>query len=176
MDVGNGSLILDVGATILNKFDVDGDGDGTKEFDGAGSRNQTNSFDTLPEIRANAAATWFTGNHTARLGLNYIDGYDNDQGNNAPVDSWTTLDAMYSYTFAGLIGEGDTTLAVGVNNLTDEDPPALFRDDDGDGAPDGRFTSAGLYNRGWVDRPGYDDRAGHDIRGRIVYVRFKHAF
>ena len=176
MDVGNGSLILDLGATFLMNFDVDGDGDGIQEFDGAGSRNQTNSFDTLPEIRGNAGATWFSGNHTARLGLNYIDGYDNDQGNNAPVDSWTTLDAMYSYTFAGLIGDGDTTLSVGINNITDEDPPALFRDDDGDGAPDGRFLANGRYNRGWVDRPGYDDRAGHDIRGQIVYVRFKHAF
>jgi iron complex outermembrane receptor protein len=176
MDIGNGSLILDLAATFLMNFDVDTDGDGINEFDGAGNRNQSNSFDTLPELRGNAAATWFSGNHTARLGLNYIDGYDNDQGNNAPVDSWTTIDAMYAYTFSGLIGDGDTTLSVGVNNIGDQDPPALYRDDNGDGQPDGRFLANGRYNRGWVDRPGYDDRAGHDLRGRIVYARFKHAF
>jgi hypothetical protein len=39
-----------------------------------------------------------------------------------------------------------------------------------------RYRDDGTYDRGWIDRPGYDDRAGHDIRGRIVYFRFKHAF
>ena len=130
----------------------------------------------MPEVRGNAGATYFNGNHSARLGLNYIDGYKNDQGNNAPIDEWVTLDAQYSYTFSGLIGEGDTTLTLGINNITDEDPPALFRDDNGDGQPDGRFLANGRYNRGWVDRPGYDDRAGHDLRGQTVYVRFKHLF
>jgi len=175
MDVGNGSLILDAGVTYLLGYDVDTDGDGTLDFDGAGSRNQSNSFNTMPEIRANAAATWFAGNHVARLGLRYIDSYKNDQGNNAEVDSWTTIDALYAYTFTGLIGDGDTTLSVGVNNIADEDPPRLARNNS-DGTPVTRFDSDGLYVRGWVDRPGYDDRAGHDIRGRIVYVNFKHAF
>ncbi len=176
MDIGNSQLIFDGAVTFLNKFDVDSNGDGTLNFDGAGSRNQGNNFSTMPEIRGNAGATWFGGNHSARLGLNYIDGYRNDQGNDAPIDSWTTLDAQYSYTFSGLIGDGDTTLTVGVNNLTDEDPPALFRDDNGDGQPDGRFLADGRYNRGWVDRPGYDDRAGHDLRGVTYYARFKHLF
>ena len=93
----------------------------------------------------------------------------------AEVDSWTTIDALYAYTFTGLIGDSDTTLSVGVNNIADEDPPRLARNND-DGTPVTRFDSDGLYVRGWVDRPGYDDRAGHDIRGRTVYMRFKHAF
>lgn len=176
MEIGNGTVIFDVGATFLMDFKVDGDGDGVNEFDGAGSRNQSNSFSTMPEIRANGGATWYSGNHTARIAANHIGGYDNDQGNNAPVNSWTSWNTMYAYTFSGLIGDGDTTLSVGINNILDEDPPALYRDDDGDGAPDGRFLANGRYNRGWVDRPGYDDRAGHDLRGRILYVRFKHEF
>ena len=142
---------------------------------GAGNRNELNNFGTMPEIRGNFGATYFTGNHTARLGLNYIDSYKNDQGDNAVLNSWTTIDALYSYTFAGLIGDGDTTLTVGVNNIADNDPPALYRAD-ADGNREGRFDADGLYVRGWVDRPGYDSKAGHDIRGRIVYVRFKHAF
>jgi len=34
----------------------------------------------------------------------------------------------------------------------------------------------GIYNRGWIDRPGYDDRAGHSLVGTEYYIRFKHAF
>lgn len=175
LEIGNGSLVFDLAATFLMNFDVDTDGDGVTDFDGAGSRNFSNSFDTLPEIRANFAGTWFTGNHTARLGVNYIDSYKNDQGFDREVDSWTTLDAMYAYTFSGLIGDGDTTLSVGINNLTDEDPPGLISNF-ADGTPQERFLPNGNYNRGLFNRPGYDDRAGHDLRGRIVYARFKHEF
>jgi len=180
-EVGNGSLIFDVSATFVDSFDVDVDGDGVTEFDGAGSRNQSNNFSTMPELRANAGATWFTGNHVARLGLNHIGEYDNDQGNNATMDSWTILNAMYAYTFSGLIGEGDTTLSVGINNLTDEDPPGLAtaQSDCNVGScviNTGTNAVNGLYQRQWVNRPGYDDRAGHNLRGQIVYVRFKHAF
>ncbi|MFT5500446.1 MAG: iron complex outermembrane receptor protein [Woeseiaceae bacterium] len=173
-DIGNGSLILDFGATYLLAFDVDSDGDGTKEFDGVGSRNFTNSFSTMPELRANGGATWFTGNHTARIGFNYIDGYFNDQGG-TDINSWETVDVMYAYTFSGLIGEGDTTLSIGANNVTDQDPPALYQGD-ANGVREDRFNANGTYNRGWIDRPGYDDRAGHDLRGTVVYVRFKHVF
>lgn len=174
MDIGNGSLILDVGATFLQAFDVDSDGDGVNEFDGAGSRNFSNSFATMPEIRGNAGATWFTGNHTARVGMNHIGDYFNDQGGTM-INSWTTVDVMYAYTFSGLVGEGDTTFSIGANNLLDEDPPALYQGD-ANGVREGRFNPNGTYNRGWIDRPGYDDRAGHDIRGTTVYVRFKHVF
>ncbi|MGI9203559.1 MAG: TonB-dependent receptor plug domain-containing protein [Woeseiaceae bacterium] len=175
LDWGNSTFIFDVGATILDAFDVDTDGDGITEFDGAGSRNQSNNFSTMPEIRSNGAITWFSGNHTARMGVNHIGSYDNDQGNNAEINSWTVWDVLYSYQFTGLVGDGDTTLSVGINNLFDEDPPALYRADT-DGTRNGRFLDSGLYNRGWVDRPGYDDRAGHDLRGQVVYVRFKHVF
>ncbi len=175
IDIGDGQLNLNAGLTYLFDFDVDSDGDGTFEFDGAGSRNFTNSFDTLPELRANAGATYFWGEHLARLGLNYIDEYTNDQGNDRLVDSWTTLDAQYSYTFNGLIGDGDTTLTLGMNNITDEEPPGLLTNNS-DGTPQQRFNPNGSYNRGLFQRPGYDDRAGHDLRGRIVYLRFKHAF
>ena len=129
----------------------------------------------MPELRANAGATWFSGNHSARLGLNYIDSYKNDQGGDRVIDSWTTLDGMYSYTFTGLIGEGETTLTVGVNNITDEEPSGLWANFS-DGTPQERFLPDGTYNRGMFQRPGYDDRAGHDLRGITGYVRFKHLF
>ena len=75
----------------------------------------------------------------------------------------------------GWLGDGDTTLTLGVNNLTDEDPPILVRNNS-DGTPRQRIGDDGVYDRSWNDRPGYDDRAGVDVRGRIVYVQFKHLF
>ena len=170
MDLGAGSLNLRLGATYVMNFDVDTDGDGVLEFDGAGNRNFRNSFSTMPQIRGFLGGAYFLGDHVFNGTIRYIDGYDNDQSNNQPVDSWTTLDLMYSYTFAGLIGDGDTSITVGVNNVTDEDPPALNR-----GVP--RVDPVtGIYNRGWIDRPGYDDRAGHSLIGTEYYIRFKHAF
>lgn len=174
-DIGNGSLNVNAGATFVNKFDVDADGDGTVEFDGAGSRNFSNSFSTMPELRANLGGTYFLGDHTFNVMARYIDGYKNDQSNNGKVDSWTTIDAQYSYVWTGLIGDGDTTFALGVNNIADEDPPALTRNDSNGNVIE-RFRANGTYNRGWVDRPGYDDRAGHDLRGRIVYFNFTQTF
>ncbi len=184
MDFGNSTLIFNVAATFIDSFDVDTDGDGITEFDGAGSRNETNNFNTMPELRANGGVIWFAGNHTARLGFNHIGEYDNDQGNNATMDSWTVFDAMYAYTFNGLIGDGDTTLSIGVNNLTDEDPPGLATaQSDCNAGPciintgtNQTGANTGIYQRQWVNRPGYDSRAGHDLRGQVVYLRFKHAF
>ena len=171
-DFAGGSLNLALGMTYVNKFDVDTNGDGTVDFDGAGNRNFRNNFSTMPELRANVGGTYMMGNHTLNVTARYIDGYNNDQSNNAPVDSWTTVDAQYSYVMTELLG-GETTLTLGVNNLLDEDPPALNRANS-DGTPVTRFRDNGTYNRGWIDRPGYDDRAGHDLRGQVVYVRFKH--
>jgi iron complex outermembrane receptor protein len=175
MELGASALLFDLRATLVNKFDVDTDGDGNADFDGAGSRNFRNNFRSMPKLRANVGGTWVVGEHRANLTVRYIDDYRNDQSNNAKVDAWSTLDAQYSYTLSGLIGEGDTTLMLGMNNVTDEDPPALARAN-ADGTPVTRFRDNGTYNRGWIDRPGYDDRAGHNLRGRIVYFRFKQGF
>lgn len=182
MDVGNSTLVFDAALTYVMNFDVDGDGDGSTEFDGAGSRNFSNNFSTMPELRGNAGVTWLMGNHSANLTVRHIDSYKNDQaGSNAPVDSWTTLDAQYAITIPGLIGDGDTTLSVGVNNLTDEDPPAIWACSVNDPVTGACTTVAPLQNAtsgifDGIDRPGYDDRAGHDVRGRIIYARFVQQF
>ncbi len=175
MDLGNGSLVVDFGATYVNKFDVDVDGDGTLEFDGAGSRNASNSFSTMPKFKGRLGATYLFGNHSANVTMRYTDGYKNDQSNDGKVDSWKTVDAQYSIMLPGLLGDGDTTFTFGVNNLLDEDPPALVRNNS-DGTPRPRIRADGVYDRSWIDRPGYDDRAGVDLRGRILYVSFKHQF
>ena len=173
MDVGNSTLIFDVAATQVLNFDVDSNGDGTTDFDGAGSRNFSNNFSTMPELRWHGGATWVMGNHSANVTMRYIDSYKNDQSNNGPVESWTTFDAQYSVVFPGLISDGDTRITIGANNLTDEDPPALYRRD-GAGNILPNPSASGVYDG--IDRPGYDDRAGHDIRGRILYLRFVQDF
>jgi iron complex outermembrane receptor protein len=193
MDIGNSTLIFDTSWTQVFKFDVDRDGDGSTEFDGAGSRNFSNNFSTMPELRGNFGVTWLMGNHAANITARYIDSYENDQttgpGTPAPgvrklgatIDSWTTIDAQYSITLPGLITEGDTVLTVGINNLTDEDPPGVVRcltNDLTTGACTAnrplQNPSTGIFDG--FDRPGYDDRAGHDIRGQIIYLRFVQDF
>lgn len=174
MDIGNSTVIFDAAATQVLNFDVDSDGDGTAEFDGAGSRNFSNNFSTMPELRMHGGVTWIWGEMSANVTGRYIDSYRNDQSNNAEVDSMTTVDVQYSINFPGLIGDGDTRITVGVNNLFDEDPPALNRND-GNGNPlPPQNASTGVFDG--IDRPGYDDRAGHDIRGQIVYLRFVQGF
>ena len=63
---------------------------------------------------------------------------------------------QYSYDFDQLFGDGLTNLSVGINNLTDQDPPAVDRN-----SADGRRAFDSLV---------------HDPRGRIAYVRVKHSF
>ena len=62
-----------------------------------------------------------------------------------------------------------------MNNIGDKNPPVLTRYN-GAGELITRFNADGTYNRGFNDRPGYDDRSGADIRGRIIYFQFRHSF
>ena len=174
LDAGPGQLFLDAAATYVTEFAVS---DGADSFDGAGSRNFRNNFSTMPELRANAGATYSWGNSSITSRFRHVSDYRNDQSNNGVVDDWNTLDIQYNYVIAGLLGDGDTSLSVGVNNVTDEDPPRLTRlDSNGNELPPSRPSSGGMIFDGLSDRPGYDDRAGHDLRGRLVYVRFTQDF
>jgi iron complex outermembrane receptor protein len=176
LEVGGGSLILDAAATYVQNFDVlNTEEDGfVTQFDGAGSRNFTNNFSTMPELRGHTGATYIFGNHSANITARYVDSYLNDQGNNAEVESMTTIDLQYSLIVPGLIGDGDTTLTFGASNVFDEDPPALRVNDANGNLLPIQNPVSGIFDG--VDRPGYDDRAGHDIRGRILYFRFKQDF
>ena len=174
IDAGSGTLMLDAAATYVLEFDVS---NGGVTFDGAGSRNFGNNFSTLPELRANLGATYLMGGHGITVKFRYIDEYENDQSNNGIVDAWKVFDAQYTYTMNGLIGEGDSSFTIGANNLFDEEPPALTRlDSNGNPRPYQSPSAGGLITDGLADRPGYDDRAGHDLRGRIVYVKFSQGF
>ena len=174
VDVGMGDLFVDAAATYVTEFAVS---NGEVSFDGAGSRNFRNNFSTLPELRAHFGATWTLGDHSITGKFRHIDEYRNDQSNNGIVEAWNVFDAQYNYVFAGLLGDGDTSMTLGINNVFDEDPPRLTRlDAMGNELPAFRPSSGGVIYDGLSDRPGYDDRAGHDLRGRLAYVRFTHDF
>ena len=165
LDTDAGSFTFDAVATLITDFDVSLDG---RTFvDQLGSRNHRNGFAPNPELRYNLGVTWTYGEHLANVTLRYIDSYANDQvlpiDQNPPeIDDWTTIDVYYSYTFADIFDSGsDLSIAVGANNLTDEDPPGL------------RTTNPGTER--FDLRPGYDGLV-HDIRGRHLYARFKYAF
>lgn len=163
-----GDVRFDGRGTFVNKFEVTDDGE---VFDGVGSRNFSNGFHTIPQWRWNAGATWFIGRHTINATVRYIDSYLNDNANNAKIDSMTTLDFQYSVELGDMLGNGETFLYFGVNNAFDVDPPALRRND----------SSGNLIRQeddpvSWIQRPGYDEYGGHDIRGRIVYAKAVYSF
>lgn len=146
-----GNFSMDGALSYVSSFEITNE-DGSKT-DGAGSRNFGNPFPSVPELRANFRTSWAKGPHNAFVAVRYIDGYSNDQPvDPIPIDSWTAIDLRYAYSMDRFFG-GEALLAIGANNVFDEDPPSL-----GDG-----------------QRPGYDDQVA-DIRGRTVYgevtVRF----
>lgn len=161
--VGRLGLFLD--ATYVERFRVN---NGTSVFDGVGSRNATNNFFPIPDWRISGGASFASGRHTATATARYIAGYRNDQSNNAPIDSQTTIDVQYGLDLGSLgIGKA-TVLSIGADNVFDVDPPALRRF-----GPDGQLLTFPTVAQ---DRPGYDPLAGHSIQGRTIYVRILQRF
>ena len=146
-DVAGGALSLDANATITTKFDLTDPVTGA-DIDALGSRNFSNFARSQPEWRAGMTASWDRGPVTLTAGVRHVDGYADDE-NDAPIDAWTVGDVQASVTLSN--GRGFNTLTVGVNNVTNEDPP---------------FVATPL---------GYDTKV-HDPRGRIAYARLTASF
>ncbi len=100
----------------------------TVSIDAVGNRNEQNIAAPLPEWRANFTFGWNNDRHSARAIVRHIDEYTDDktvaQTFNSVIDSYTTVDLHYNYTFAN----DRTSLALNVTNIADEDPP--FADQD----------------------------------------------
>ena len=143
------AMRFSLGATYIKKFEVKTDSN-SASFDGAGSRNFSNQFRSMPKWRGNLGVTWERGNHMVSAQLRYIDSYENDQPNpETTIDSWTTLDGQYSVR----LFDDRSQLSLGVKNLLDEEPPTL----------------------GDQVRPGYDNVI-HNVLGRTVYVTLSQSF
>lgn len=137
------------GATYINKFDVKTNSN-SASFDGAGSRNFTNQFRSMPEWRGNLGVTWERGSHMVSAQFRYIDSYKNDQPNpESTIGSWTTVDGQYLIR----LFDDRSQLSIGVKNLFDEDPPSL----------------------GDQVRPGYDNLI-HNVLGRMIYATYSQSF
>lgn len=162
--VGDFSLSAD--AAYVLSFDVT-DAAGIT-IDRVGSRNATNSFNTLPELRGVLGLDWQRDDHAANVTVRYTDGYDNDQSNDAPIDSFTTVDIQYRIDLSDAFGTSRSALTVGIENVFDEDPPGLVRNDVNGNRITGTIAD--------YDRPGYDPRSGASLRGRIAYVRAEYGF
>ena len=141
------AINFNLGATYVNKFEVKTDSDSAK-FDGAGSRNFTNQFRSMPKLRGNLGVTFEKGVHTLSTQLRYIDGYENDQSD-TQIDSLVTLDGQYSMR----LFEDRTQFSMGFKNLLDEEPPTL----------------------GENVRPGYDNVI-HNVLGRTLYMSLTQSF
>jgi len=156
--VFGGELGLNANLTYITSYDID-PGDGSPSFDGVNNRNASfGQLGSVPDTRLNIGVDWRNDKHAFSLWARYIGSYhDRSPGNAfADIDSQTVLDAQYMLSLDGLIGSGVTDLTIGVNNLTDEDPPAIDR-----------ASASG--------RRAFDSQV-HDPRGRVVYLRLKQSF
>ena len=116
-------------------------------IDGAGKRNFSNIGTSSPELRANLGLNWQNDIHSANIFVRYISSYDDDQNDDAEIDSQVTVDAQYNVNLSAVFDtETDYLLTIGGINLFDEDPPQVF-------------TNSGF------------DSKVHDPRGRQIYAR-----
>jgi len=145
IDAANaGDFVLGMEATFVSSYDAIDPQAGL--IDGAGSRNFNNFATSVPELRSTMFLNWARGSHGINVYVNHIDSYSDDEGGPLAletIDSFTTVDAQYSFRFAA---ERGPIIAVGAVNLFDEDPPLV--------------TTNG----------GYDSKV-HDPRGRMLYAK-----
>ncbi|MGH8235858.1 MAG: TonB-dependent receptor plug domain-containing protein [Steroidobacteraceae bacterium] len=144
-----GDVALSLQASYIDRFEIKVSDDSPAQ-DIVGSRNFRNPFRSLPQWRANASVRWSLGPHSVVATVRYIDSYLNDQ-NDLRIDRFITEDLQYALSLDNVFGGKQTSIRLGVNNLTDRIPPSL----------------------GFGVRPGYDETV-HDVRGRIFYVSLTH--
>lgn len=157
-----GNFTLGLNATWAEKYTYDlGTGDPRDSGDGVGKQNeQVSEIPPMPEWRVNGTVNWFWRNHSARVRVRWIDGFDLEfnsaglqtlhrlRGGADSVDDITYVDLNYKYTFEELFGIGATTVEVGANNVFDELPHPFF-------------------NLGGIET------FVHDVRGRMWYLRLR---
>ena len=126
--------------------------EGGPTIEGAGFRNQESALaNSIPEWRSNTNFSWSNDRHQANLIVRFISSYDERLAGEtvSSVDSWTVLDAQYSYRFP-VFDDNEASVTLGVLNFTDEDPPEV---------------------QGNLNEFGYDTKV-HDARGAVWYARF----
>ena len=144
-----GQFSVDTSGTYILKYESDTFAGLNGRGDLLGSRNFNNGLGSTPDLKVNVGGTWSNDGHTVNVSTRYITDYTDDQAQ-AKVDSQTTVDARYSYTFNGS-GDSEYSITVGAVNLFDEDAPTI------------------------ENRPLFDTEV-HDPRGRQLYLSGKMLF
>ena len=151
IDTDAGTFGINNETTFVNSFDLQAV-DGGPTIEGAGFRNQISPLaNSIPELRSNTNLFWSNNRHQANIIVRYIDSYEErlPGGGTSNIDSWTVVDAQYSYRF-NVLDNAEATLTIGVLNIGDEDPPEVI---------------------GNSNEFGYDTKV-HDARGSVWYARF----
>ncbi|HEY0483123.1 MAG TPA: TonB-dependent receptor [Kofleriaceae bacterium] len=118
-----------------------------------------NDLGARPRIRGNLSSLWqHPSGASAGFNLRYVGSFNECEQNNCnagmparKVAAWYKLDLSGGYSVQS--GAGTTALTVGVNNVLDRSPPAIY------GAPSGDF-----------------DPTGYDLKGRFFYARMSQTF
>jgi iron complex outermembrane receptor protein len=106
--------------------------------------------DDNPRTRGSATVSWRYGDVGASLFARYVGEVKDSTALNFPVDDWLVFNAAASYRLSRGWATG-TTIRLGVNNVTDEDPPLADE-------PFGYYATL------------------HDNRGRYYYVQLTKSF
>lgn len=162
-----GAFRATVAAAWVNEFIVAGQKDAVGMYN---VKNPVMPRRALPEYKINASLNWSYDNHRAYAVVRYIDGYEATLSEepatafwkntvalslgsaasaryyDANVDSWTTVDANYTYELPEMGPVSSSSVTIGAKNLFDEDAP-------------------------WVPNNTTYDPVTHDFRGRVWYVR-----
>ena len=172
-DTGWGSWRVGAQIAFVEEYTVDivNSSGVTTSSDAVGSYNaSTPVARPLPELKANLTLNWAMGKHRVFSIVKYVDGVDLDIGagtrgffgavaglagnghltadlNRDYVPSFTTWDAQYTYNFGEAGFLSDSTITIGVMNITDEEAPVI-----------GGIVTA------------YDGTL-HDGRGRMLYLK-----
>jgi len=115
-----GRVILGTNWTYVNKYEVAIPGSDT--FDAAGHTNDNSTIRSMPDLRGDVSATWANGNQNITAVARYIGSYDDDF-NNDTVDSYTTVDLSYGYSWKFSKDMDPLNLRLGIIDATDADIP-----------------------------------------------------
>jgi outer membrane receptor protein involved in Fe transport len=146
-DTNSGIWRVGLQAAYLLEYEVANRTDeGVTIFDAVGEYNDDNPVARpLPELKANVTLNWSRDAHRAFFIMKYVDGVNHNFTNGATffaatagvahgpdfqaefldssIDSWITADLNYTYSIGEVQFLDDTSITVGVQNTTNDEPP-----------------------------------------------------
>ena len=145
-----GVLTLNLNLTRVFSYDLQDPVAG--QLDGLGQRNFTNFGVPMPELRGNLRASWTAAHHNLNAYVRYTNSYKDENNENAPIDSFVSVDLRYSFDTSAWFGRDKSpVISMGAKNIFDAMPPDV------------------------VSRTGYDALT-HNPLGRQIYISVQAAF